>query len=68
MPVHQVESYYLCISSVPAELEADIEAAICNEGYRDFFFDDSGLTVDGIESESEGIDLEEKVMAIINGR
>ena len=62
MSVYQVEEYYVYIE-FECELSEDdketLKQAIEEEGYISYEIADKSVTVDGIESEQEGLQLEE---------
>ena len=62
MSVYQVEEYYVYIEFEYQLSEDDKETlkqAIEEEGYTSYEIADKSVTVDGIESEQEGLQLEE---------
>ena len=62
MSVYQVEEYYVYIE-FEYELSEDgketLKQAIEEEGYTSYEIADKSVTVDGIESEQDGLQLEE---------
>ncbi len=68
MSVYQVEQYYLYMSKLTmSEDQRDkIKEYLDGEGYGcNFEENNTALTVDEIESESEGYDLEEQINLIL---
>lgn len=65
MSVYQVEEYYIQIQ-FDEELSDDrketLRQTIEDEGYDRYEITDATVTVDGIESEQEGLELEEKLV------
>ena len=64
MSVYQVEEYYVHIQ-FDEELSDDgketLRQTIEDEGYDSYEITDTAVVVDGIESEQEGLELEEKL-------
>jgi len=69
MPTHQIEEYYLYINNITVsdEQKEEIEILLSDEMFADYEFQDGNtcLVVDGVQNESEGDELEDKIMAII---
>ena len=65
MSVYQVEEYYIHIQ-FDHELSDDgketLKQTIEEEGYDRYEITDTEVIVDGIESEQDGLDLEEKLV------
>jgi len=64
MSVYQVEEFYICTTGTKmSEKTIDaIKELFSNEGWRDYEFQNGGqIFVDGIPSEHEALELEEKI-------
>ena len=64
MSVYQVEEFYICTTGAKmSEKTIDaIKELFSNEGWRDYEFQNGGqIFVDGIPSEHEALELEEKI-------
>lgn len=62
MSVYQVEEYYVHIkfdSDLSDDGKEVLRTKIEGEGYTDYEITDNEVTVDGIESEQVGVELEE---------
>ncbi|ANY29578.1 hypothetical protein BOX08_gp13 [Pseudoalteromonas phage BS5] len=62
MSVYQVEEYYVHIvfeDELSEDGKETLKQTIEGEGYSDYEITDNSVTVDGVESEQEGLQLEE---------
>jgi hypothetical protein len=70
MSVYQVEEFYIHIAECEVS-ESTIDAIkelLSNEGWRDYEIKMTGqIVVDGIPSEHEALELEEKIQSLIKG-
>jgi hypothetical protein len=70
MSVYQVEEFYIHITGRKMSENAmeAIKKLLSDEGWRDYEFQGGGqIVVDGIPSEHEALELEEKIESLIKG-
>jgi hypothetical protein len=71
MSVYQVEQYYICTDEeveISEESRVKIKTLLSDEGWTDYDIRDDGqIIVDGIECESEALELENKIELLIKG-